>query len=224
MSLGAAMEAAVRAKVGKVPGALVPDEQPTYETLRELFGSNADIARAAGYGAPGQYPKGSPEWKRRRTFLRNLERYEQRRKGGSGQSRAPVKLAPRLANIARTEQRRRSTPRSTRDVIRLMGMQGTTTSFVLVKFKYSSPKNPQRLREIEVKVYTSQSVYRDVQWPMRGKVPRSEEEWAELGSKYLEGWAIAYGMPGELVDDGVDDTPIFLFAIGREEGVDYDYE
>lgn len=224
MSLATTMEAAVRAKVGHVQDELVPDARPTYDTLRDLFGSNADIARAAGYGAPGQYKAGTPEYVRRRTFMRNLQRYEQTRTGGAGQRRTARKIEPRLASIARTEQRRRAVPLSVRDVVRLMGMRGTTTSFVLVKFAYSSPKNPARKREIEVGVYTSQGVYRDVGWPMRGRAPRSAEGWEELGAMYLEGWAIAYGIPGELVTGGVEGDPIFLFTIGREAGVTYDYE
>ena len=45
-----------------------------------------------------------------------------------------------------------------------------------------------------------------------------------LGQQYLEAYAIAYGMPGELVAYGVgEEDPVFIFTIGREEGIDYDY-
>jgi hypothetical protein len=223
VSLADAIEAAVMAKVGHVASEAVPDEEVTYETLRELFGNNADIATAAGYGRPGQHKKGSEAWKRRRTLMRNLQRYEKERTGAAGQKRTPTKLLPRLRSIAKTEQRRRATPRSVSDVIRLMGREGTTSTLLLATFGYSSSRNPARRREIDAVIYTRREVYRRSGWPMRGRVPRDADEWQELGEAYLMAWGEAYGMGGDLPASGVDETPVLLFEIGRGDGVQYEF-
>jgi hypothetical protein len=211
------MEAAVRAKVGKVQRELASpsNDQASYDALRELFDSNAAIAQAAGYGAPGQYKPHSPEWVRRRTLMANLRRYDNARKAKlglpHGQVREPSKLDPRLRSIAASERKRQATPLTVRDVVRLMGEQGTTSTTVLVKFKYSSAKNPQRRREIDVAVYTHPEVYESVGWPMAGKSPRSESGWEALGRQYLEAFCIAYGIPGE-VYGGVSRTRRFFYS------------
>lgn len=226
MSLARAMEAAVMAHVGVRQSALVTPEHitiTTYEEAREVLGSNEEIAEQAGYGAPGQYRKGTTEWRRRESFMRQLQRGEQRRSGGTGESRSAANIAPRVVTVANIETNRINTPKGVADVIRLMGMRGTTTSFVKATFAYSSPKNPRRDRQIEASVYTAQSVYRDVGWRMRGFRPQDEEAWDQLGQQYLEAWAIAYGMAGEVVAGGTANDPIFIFTIGGEEGVQYDY-
>lgn len=215
------MERAVRAHVGELQPALVTDSErtiDTYEESREVLGSNSEIAEAAGYGAPGQYPRGSPEWKARQTFMRRLQRYEQFRTGGGGQARNPRGAPPRIIIIARIEATRQNTPATLADVIRLMGMRGTTSLDFEARVKVSSD---ERWRKISAAVYTAQSVYRSVGWPMRGRSPDSGDEWLELGLMYGQAFLIAYGMPSAyLVDDG---SPLFLFTIGREDGVIYDY-
>jgi hypothetical protein len=213
MSLGQAMEVAVRSRVGVPAWALVPDEAPDYAELRRLYGSgrgsNERIAAAAGY------PKGAEG---RKTFLRRLQRYEQYRKGKGGQASRPA-MTDELTKAARKEQARRATPKTVSGVIRMMGSRGTTTSLVKVTFSYAS----SRQREIDIPVYTARSVYVDVGWPMGGKVPRTEPQWDALGELFLEAFCIAYGIPAELAQDGFDDAPVFHFTIGREAGVQYDY-
>lgn len=220
-ALGNAFEAAVRAHVGaRVP---TREREPTWADVFEEFDSNEEIATAAGYGRPGQHPRGSPAWRRRRTFMRNLQRYRQGVTGGPGQRRTPRLLEGRLISIVRSRRRRREAPLNVRQVIRLMGRLGTTTWLVVARFRYSSPKNPDRgVRTIEVAVYTDPEVYEEVGWPMEGRDPRSERGWDALARMYLEGWAIAYGLPDELLADGLD-SPQFEFSIGRGEGVQYDY-
>lgn len=224
MSVGTAIESAVRRHVGQLQPALVRDsdiEIETYEEVREVFGSNTEIAEAAGYGAPGQYPKGSPEWTRRRTFMRNLQRYEMGRTGGSGQRRTPSRMLPRLVTVAKVNESRRNTPTGVTDVIRLMGGQGTTSFRFKATVEISADR---RDRDIELTVYTHREVYRQREWPMRGRVPRDDAEWSDLGHAYCDAFLTAYGLGGASVIDtpeGIE--PIFLFTIGREDEVQYDF-
>jgi hypothetical protein len=218
------MEAAVRSHVGQLQAPLVPppEDAPaiySYTELRDLLGGNSEIATAAGYGRPGQYRKGTPEWRRRQSFLRNLQRYQKAATGTPGEARIPTrKIGPRLRNISQA-QRQRATPRTAGDVIRLMGMQGTTTTLISGWLRYSEDT---RNRSIESRVFTSQANYRYVAWPMRGRVPRDSREWETLGRQYVEAWAIAYGAPGLRADPGSGD-PVFQFIIGREEPIHYDF-
>ncbi len=222
MSLGAAMRAAVMAHVGQLQSDLVVDDDveiTTYEEAREVLGTNEEIAEQAGYGASGQYRKGTPEYTRRRTFMRGLQRAEKRRTGEAGQSRPGTHLVPQLVTVANIRTNRRNTPTTASDVIRLMGMKGTTSSYFRATVTVSSDT---RDRTIDTIVYTARSVYRSVGWPMRGRLPRSDDEWADLGALYVTAFAIAYGIgAGMDVDDSPE--PILQFTIGRGEGIQCDY-
>ena len=148
--------------------------------------------------------------------MRDLQRFRKRAEGGAGQSREPVRNEPRLVSLGRRQTRRVAT---IRDVIRLMGMKGTTSDLVKVNFRYSA-----RDREIQARVYTHQSVYREQGWNMRGWRPRTAEEWEQLGEQYLAAFMVAYGIPSEVAGSGVEPNPIISFQIGREEPIDYEYE
>lgn len=224
MTLASAMRSAVMAHVGVLQPSLVVDDDveiTTYEQAREVLGTTEEIAEQAGYGAPGQYRKGTPEYTRRRSFMRQLQRAEKRRTGGPGQSRSGANVAPQIVTVAKIRANRRNTPTGVSDVIRLMGMKGTTTSYVRAMTTVSSDT---RSRTIEARVYTQQSVYRSVGWPMRGRVPRDDDAWADLGARYFQAFARAYGVGEMTVDD--EPQPIFQFTIGRDdetEAIDYDY-
>ena len=203
------------AHVGRPIGEAVPAADVTWGDIFAVYDSNADIATAAGYGAPGQHRQGTQAWKDRRTFMRNVQRYRQESEGGPGQRRTPTRLEPRIRRLARRGTTRAAT---VRDVIRLMGMQGTTSDHLEVNFRYSP-----RDRMITASVYTHQSVYRGVGWRMRGFLPRDADEWETLGERYLEAFMVAYGMPSEVAQLGTEGTPGISFTIGREEPIDYDY-
>lgn len=222
MSLARAMQSAVMAHVGVLQSALVVDDDVTitsYEEAREVLGSNEEIAEQAGYGATGQYRKGTPEYTRRRTFMRGLQRAEQRRTGGPGQSRSGAKQESQIVTVANIRAHRRNTPTTVQDVIRLMGMKGTTSSYVRATVTVSSDT---RSRTIDTTVYTAQSVYRSVGWPMRGRQPRNDGEWAALGEQYVSAFARAYGIGAGMDVEG-EPEPIFQFTIGRGEGIECEY-
>jgi len=221
MSLASAMEAAVRAHVGVLqPALVVPDDVTvtTYEEAREVLGTNEQIAEQAGYGTPGEYPKGSPEWVARRSFMRQLQRAEKRRTGAPGESRSGASLVPRVVTVANVSRNRSNTPTTVRDVIRLMGMKGTTSLRFKCTVQVSADK---RDRDIAVPIYVHPKLYRDVGWPMRGISPRSTDQWGLLAGRYAHAVLTAYGLAEGTAITGTGE--LFLFTIGREDGVLYDY-
>lgn len=227
-NLGEAMRAAVDEHVGEVLEWLIPRETPDLGTLVELFGGegtrrvNARIAEAGGYGGPRDNRRGSAGWVRRRTFMRDLQRY---RAAEGRQRRRPVERGrlPELRRIARAEQRRRATLEDASAVLDAMGRHGVTMTHVKGRFSYQ----PHRRREIEVTVAIEPDVFDEVDWPgAPAPADGDAEAWDHLGRLLLEAWGIAYGMPDSLTRGGgmSDDESVELgFSMGADPRAAYGY-
>jgi hypothetical protein len=106
--------------VGRTQHFVVPEGLPTFDELLARFGSTSALAEGAGYGRPGQFPRGSKRWRDRESFMRRLRRYR------SGENLPSADSRRLLEGLGNKVRRRQATPTSLDDVVDLVDEHGLT--------------------------------------------------------------------------------------------------
>lgn len=213
MDLARAFREEVERKVGHVHELVADRGEPTLSDFVELFPATTAgrqaAAKAAGYGGPGEHRQGSRAWTRRRSFMRELQRYTttagQRRRQGPGGRERP--LNRREASIVRSQWRKQSRPGNVRAVLRAMNRYGATVTNFTGKFRYE----PQRRRQLDrFAVGVRPAVAR-----RSGFTSDAIErlDWRELSEAFLLAFGRAYGM-GDYGAGGASSVEAFTFRLG----------
>lgn len=213
MNLARAFREEVERKVGHVHELVADRGEPTLADFVEIFppttAGRQAAARAAGYGGPGEHRQGSRAWTRRRSFMRELQRYTttagQRRRQGPGGRERP--LNKREASIVRSQWKKQARPGSVRAVLRAMNRYGATVTNFTGKFSYE-PRRRRELNRYAVGVrpavaqragFTSDAIAR--------------LDWNELAEAFLLAFGRAYGM-GDYAAGGAISVEAFTFRLG----------
>lgn len=210
----------VRAKVGGLADNVVPDRQPTFADVRELYPTGPDLALGLGYGANRDNPKGSRAWRERRNLLDDYSRWRRGgrnpfRRGSEGTARARE-----LSSAVREQWGEAATPPTELDVLRLVVAKGATVTYFEGVFDYEADRERQVSGvyiwpEVLERVGFSEAVRRSPPIP-----------WGDLAGTFLTAWADAYGLDAGFVDeiegDGYE-VAALSWEIGRGEEVSHDY-
>lgn len=220
MNLTEAFEAECRRKVGHIHSLAMPQRPPTYADFLELFppttSGRVEAARAAGYGTAASVRGDSTAQRRRRTFMRNLQRHE----AGEGRQRraAPEVLGERESGIVRAQWRRESRPHTVRAVLELMNRYGATVTELDLVFDYDSDG---RARKLGFAVGIKPEVLRGAGFLL----PYIHEDpipWEHLAGTFLLAYGRAYGM-GDFGISGSDDVSALRFRVGYSGEAQYDF-
>lgn len=211
----------VRSKIGQPARNLIPDREPTFADVRELYPDGPSLASAMGLGAPGAHRKGTKAFRKRANLL---DYYSRWRRGGRDPFRGPY--AARLKSLVRTGWRKVATPSSYLAVLQLIVEHGAT----MVRFEGTFPYEPGRTRKVTTGVFIWPVVLEDYRFSA-AVAATPPVRWPWLAQTFLDAWAHAYGLDENFDSDEDEDelywegavTTDLLFEIGREEEIGYDY-
>lgn len=220
MTLREIFRAEVRRKVGVAVSNLVPDREPTFADVQELYPTGPDLAEALGYGANRDHVRGSRAWRERRNLIDDYSRW---RRGGRNPFRrgeATSARARQLTAAVRREWRLSATPRTQLEVLQFVVAEGATVTYFQGEFDYE----PGRERTAPA-VYIFPSLLE--REGFSGAVRRSPPiPWGDVAGTFLTAWAIAYGLDSgfiaEIEGEGYE-VATMTWDIGRNDEVAYDY-
>lgn len=191
---------AMRALVGHRV-TVVSTRPPGYQSLRELYGSNASIASAAGYETAAQARRAGRDAavarRKRQTFLRNLQRY-------ANGSRRPQRLKPLLDRLEDEEVRRRETFTSLVDLARGFRDDGVTVVHGASMTVMVSSDERERDRLPSVAFRASERFVEAVE----------RDDWTVAAAEFFDSWGLAYGI-GYV---SVEDVQILELEVGMRAG------
>lgn len=211
----------VRRKVGVAVPNLMPDRDPTFADVRELYPTGPDLAEALGYGANRDHPRGSRAWRERRNLLDDYSRWRRGARNPFRRGEATSGRARQLSAAVRREWRISATPQTELEVLQMVVAEGATVKSFAGTFDYEA----DRERFINSAVYIWPEVLERVGFSedVRAAPPIA---WGDLGGTFFTAWTEAYGLDNGLIES-IEDEGFDVFAmswdIGRNENVDYDY-
>jgi hypothetical protein len=209
-----AFREACTAKVGHSHTLAMPERDPNLEDFVKMFPSNEDAAKAAGFGAKGAHKPNTPGWTRRRSFMRNLQRY----RTGATEKRTPgPKMNKRMGSIVRAQWRKTARPGTVRQVLELLNKYGAAVTELECTFHYEN-----RAREFDrfAVGITPATLQRS---GLTVPVIRSQPiPWAQLADAFLLSWGRAYGM-GDYAAGGATKVGAFTFRVGFTGRAQYAY-
>lgn len=214
MNLARAFREEVERKVGHVHELVADRGEPTLSDFVEIFPATTEgrqeAARAAGYGGPGEHRPGTKAWTRRRSFMRELQRWtttaEQRRRQGEGARGRP--LGRREASIVRSQWKKQSRPANVRAVLRMMNRYGATVTNFTGRFTYE-----RRLRTLDRYAVGVRPAVAQRSGFARELTDREPIPWEELAEAFLLAFGRSYGM-GDYAAGGATDVRAFTFRLG----------
>lgn len=170
---------------------------PGYQSLRELYGSNAAIASAAGYETAAEAKKANRDpavaRRKRQSFLRNLQRYQDG-------TRTPKQMAPLLDQLEHDEIRRRGTFRTFAELAAAMHRLGVTVVAGAAMTIVVSSDERER--------YNLHAV---AFWPSMAFVHAVEAtDWGLAAERFFEEWGRAYGIGRGVIATDVDVLELHL--------------
>lgn len=210
-TLAGAFEEEVRRKVGHVHHLVAdPGREPTYGDFVGMFPATAagrvEAARAAGYGGPRDHRPNTRAWTRRRSFMRQLQRWQT---SALERRRPPHVLNKREAGIVRARWKKDARPGSARAVLRVMWRYGVTVTALHVTFTYEDDR-PRELDHYAVGIRPG--VLRRSGFT-RALVEGSPIPWTELADAFLLTFGRAYGM-GDYAGGGASEAEEVSFRLG----------
>lgn len=205
------------AKVGHSHTLAQPDRAPTFDDFVELYPATTEgrvaAATAAGYGKPGQHKPGTAAHVRRRSFMRQLQRWTTE---GTERRKPPDQLRKREAGIVKSSWKKASTPRNLGQVLELIRRYGATVTALIFTPGYEKRKRNFSAFSVGLKPSLLQrcGFTRDA---VRG------EDMDELAGAFLLAFSRAYGMGDYLAGGQDDDTELLTFRLGFAATAQYQY-
>jgi hypothetical protein len=198
----------------------MPQREPVYDDFVELFppttAGRVGAAQAAGYGTARSVRGNREKTRRRRSFMRNMQRHEA---GERRQRRKPPEtLGTRESGIVRAQWKREARPHTVRGVLELMNRWGATVTELDLVFDYDQD---ERLRKLGFAVGIKPEVLRGAGF-LIDYIRENPIPWEYLAGTFLLAYGRAYGM-GDLGIAGSDDVEELRLRVGYTDAAQYDF-